>query len=144
MTASQPSSPNSTAEKPSLLEVVKLDEVMPRLKPQIVRWLVTSILLPAAVLQRLLQIPKDGGHNEAILLFTSGSAGEPKGVVLSHRNILGNVSQFRELLDAKKDDAVLASLPFFHSFGSTVTLWYPMIEGVRIVTYPNPLEVAKN
>ena len=46
--------------------------------------------------------------------------------------------------DAKKDDAILASLPFFHSFGSTVTLWYPLIEGVRIVTYPNPLEAAKN
>src|SRR5256885_4961331 len=79
-----------------------------------------------------------------VLLFTSGSYGEPKGVVLSHRNIVGNVSQFRELLDARKEDAILASLPFFHSFGSTVTLWYPLIEGVRIVTYPNPLEVAKN
>src|SRR5207245_4891565 len=48
------------------------------------------------------------------------------------------------LLDARRDDAILASLPFFHSFGSTVTLWYPLIEGVRIVTYPNPLEAAKN
>src|SRR5207245_10980380 len=45
---------------------------------------------------------------------------------------------------AKKDDAILSSLPFFHSFGSTVTLWYPLVEGVCIVTYPNPLEVAKN
>src|SRR4029453_15463434 len=44
----------------------------------------------------------------------------------------------------KKNDAILASLPFFHTFGSTVTLWYPLIEGVRIVTYPNPLEAAKN
>src|SRR5207244_3845565 len=83
-------------------------------------------------------------HREAVLLFTSGSSGEPKGVVLSHRNIVGNVSQFRELLDAKKEDAILASLPFFHSFGSTVTLWYPLVEAVRIVTHPNPLEVAKN
>jgi acyl-[acyl-carrier-protein]-phospholipid O-acyltransferase/long-chain-fatty-acid--[acyl-carrier-protein] ligase len=107
-------------------------------------WWMMSILAPAGLLLRLLQIPKGGGHAEATLLFTSGSTGEPKGVVLSHRNIVGNVSQFRELLDAKKDDAILASLPFFHSFGSTVTLWYPLIEGVRIVTYPNPLEAAKN
>src|SRR6266568_2425098 len=125
-------------------QILKLDELMPRLKPQILFWWMMSILLPARLLLRLLQIPREGGHAEATLLFTSGTTGEPKGVVLSHRNIVGNVSQFRQLLDATKDDAILASLPFFHTFGSTVTLWYPLIEGVRIVTYPNPLEPAKN
>src|SRR5205823_6102131 len=124
--------------------ILKLDELMPRLKSQILFWWMMSIFAPTRLLLRMLEIPKRGGHDEAVLLFTSGSSGDPKGVVLSHRNIVGNVSQFRELLDAKKEDAILASLPFFHSFGSTVTLWYPMIEGVRIVTYPNPLEVAKN
>jgi len=124
--------------------VLKLDEMMPAMKWRILFWWMTSILVPTRLLLRLLQIPKEGGPAEAILLFTSGSTGDPKGVVLSHRNIVGNVSQFRELLDAKKDDAILASLPFFHTFGSTVTLWYPLIEGVRIVTYPNPLEAAKN
>jgi len=124
--------------------MLKLNEIMPRMKRQIFFWWTMSILLPVRLLLRLLQIPKKGGHDEALLLFTSGSSGEPKGVALSHRNIVGNVSQFRELLDAKKEDAILASLPFFHSFGSTVTLWYPLIEGVRIVTYPNPLEAAKN
>src|SRR5439155_7849346 len=120
--------------------VLKLDEVMPKLKAQILFWWMRSIFAPTRLLLRLLQVPKRGGHDEAVLLFTSGSSGEPKGVVLSHRNVVGNVSQFRELLDAKKDDAILASLPFFHSFVSTVILWYPMIEAVRIVTYPNPLE----
>jgi acyl-[acyl-carrier-protein]-phospholipid O-acyltransferase/long-chain-fatty-acid--[acyl-carrier-protein] ligase len=124
--------------------VLKLDELMPGLKSQILFWWMMSILCPKRLLARLLRIPKTGGHAEAILLFTSGSTGEPKGVVLSHRNIVGNVSQFRDLLDAKSDDAILGSLPFFHSFGCTVTLWYPLIEGVRIVTYPNPLEAAKN
>src|SRR5216110_1151148 len=117
---------------------------MPRIKRQIVlRWIV-SIVFPARLLLRLLKIPKKGGHTEAVLLFTSGTTGEPKGVVISHRNVVGNVSQFRQLLDATKHDAILASLPFFHTFGSTVTLWYPLIEGVRIVSYPNPLEAAKN
>jgi len=123
--------------------VLKLDELMPRSKRQIILWWTLSILLPARLIVRLLKIPK-GGHAEATLLFTSGSTGEPKGVVLSHRNIIGNVSQFCELLDLKKGDGILASLPFFHSFGSTVTLWYPLIEGVPIVTYPNPLDAAKN
>ena len=123
--------------------VLKLDELMPRMKRQIIFWWLISILLPTRLLLQLLQIPKEGGHTEAVLLFTSGTTGEPKGVVVSHRNVVGNVSQFRQLLDAKKNDAILASLPFFHTFGSTVTLWYPLIEGVRIVTYPNPLEAAR-
>jgi acyl-[acyl-carrier-protein]-phospholipid O-acyltransferase/long-chain-fatty-acid--[acyl-carrier-protein] ligase len=124
--------------------VLKLDELMPCLKAQILLWWMMAIFCPTRLLLRLLQIPKNGGHAEASLLFTSGSTGDPKGAVLSHRNIVGNVSQFREMLDATKNDAILASLPFFHSFGSTVTLWYPLMEGVRIVTYPSPLEVAKN
>src|SRR6201993_3884273 len=123
--------------------VLKLEELIPRLKRQIVFWWIVSVLVPARLLLRLLQIPKEGGHREAVLLFTSGTTGEPKGVVISHRNVVGNVSQFRQLLDARETDAVLASLPFFHTFGSTVTLWYPLIEGVRIVTYPNPLDAAK-
>src|SRR6266403_774551 len=121
--------------------ILKLDELLPRMKRQIVFWWIMS-LLPARLLLGILQIPKKGGHREAVLLFTSGTTGEPKGVVVSHRNVVGNVSQFRALLDAKKTDAILASLPFFHTFGSTVTLWYPLIEGVRIVTYPNPLDAA--
>src|SRR5438094_8911257 len=123
--------------------VLELDELMPRLKRQIIFWWIMSVLLPARLLLRLLNVPKIGGHADAILLFTSGTTGEPKGAVMSHRNVVGNVSQFRQLLDAKKNDAILASLPFFHTFGSTVTLWYPLIEGVRIVTYPNPLEAAR-
>jgi acyl-[acyl-carrier-protein]-phospholipid O-acyltransferase / long-chain-fatty-acid--[acyl-carrier-protein] ligase len=124
--------------------LVKMDELMPRLKPQILFWWLAAIVVPAFLLLRILRVPRKGGHTEATLLFTSGSTGEPKGVVLSHRNLLGNVSQFTELLDARKDDAILASLPFFHSFGATVTLWYPLVEGVRIVAYPNPLEAMKN
>ena len=125
-------------------EILKLDQLLPQLKAQILFWWMMSIFVPGFLLRRWLQVPKRGGHDEAVLLFTSGSSGEPKGVVLSHRNIVGNVSQFRELLDAKKEDAILASLPFFHSFGCTVTLWFPLMEGIRIVTYPTPLEVAKN
>ncbi|HEY6070318.1 MAG TPA: AMP-binding protein, partial [Chthoniobacterales bacterium] len=124
--------------------VLKMEQLLPQLKPKILFWWMMSIFCPTPLLLRLLQVPQKGGHAEASLLFTSGSTGDPKGAVLSHRNIVGNVSQFTELLDATKKDAILASLPFFHSFGSTVTLWYPLIEGVRIVTYPTPLEVAKN
>ncbi len=123
--------------------VVQLDELLPDLKAKIFLWWIGAVILPAAWLIRLLNIPREGDRAEAVLLFTSGSSGDPKGVVLSHRNLVGNVSQFRVLLDATRDDSILASLPFFHSFGCTVTLWFPLIEGVRIVTYPNPLETGK-
>src|SRR6266581_824816 len=97
--------------------ILKLDDLVPRMKRQIIFWWIISLLVPARLLLRLLQIPKKGGHAEALLLFTSGTTGEPKGVVIGHRNVVGNVSQFRQLLDATKEDAILASLPFFHTFG---------------------------
>jgi acyl-[acyl-carrier-protein]-phospholipid O-acyltransferase/long-chain-fatty-acid--[acyl-carrier-protein] ligase len=124
-------------------KVIYLDEILPKTKSAIVGWWLLGLVTPAGLLARLLKLPRVGDREEAVLLFTSGSSGKPKGVALTHRNILGNVSQFAVMLDAKQDDAMLASLPFFHSFGCTVTLWYPLIEGVRIASYPNPLEAGK-
>jgi acyl-[acyl-carrier-protein]-phospholipid O-acyltransferase/long-chain-fatty-acid--[acyl-carrier-protein] ligase len=124
--------------------IVLLDELLPKLKTRVLFWWVASLLLPHRLLSHWLGLPDKGGHEEAVLLFTSGSSGEPKGVILSHHNIVGNVTQFTVMLDAGPDDIILASLPFFHSFGCTVTLWYPLIEGTPIVTYPSPLETSKN
>ena len=98
-------------------------------------------ILPARLLAALLRVPRTGGREEAALLFTSGSAGEPKGVALTHRNILGNVGQVAAVGFIHETDTMLASLPVFHSFGFTVTLWYPVLRGVRMVTVPSPLEV---
>ena len=123
--------------------VIHLDEALPPMKKNILVWWIGAIVLPRALLARILKLPRVGDHAEAILLFTSGSSGQPKGVVLSHRNILSNVAQFAVALDAKKSDLLLASLPFFHSFGCTVTLFYPVIESVRVLTYPSPLETKK-
>lgn len=124
-------------------DLVFLDRVLPGLKAKIVLWLGLSKIFSPGLLASMLGIPKKGGSEEAVLLFTSGSSGEPKGVVLSHRNVLANVNQFGSRIDLKSTDKVLGCLPLFHSFGSTVTMWYPMIEGVSVVTYPSPLETAK-
>jgi acyl-[acyl-carrier-protein]-phospholipid O-acyltransferase/long-chain-fatty-acid--[acyl-carrier-protein] ligase len=124
-------------------QIIYLDEILPEMKRAIAGWWLLGLVMPAGMLAQLLRIPRVGDRAEAILLFTSGSSGKPKGVALTHRNILANVSQFAVMLDAKKDDVLLASLPFFHSFGCTVTLWYPLIEGVRTASYPNPLEAGK-
>ncbi len=124
-------------------KVISLDALLPTMKREIFLWWMAALFLPAGVLIKMLGVDREGGAEEAVLLFTSGSSGDPKGVVLSHRNLVGNVSQFRELIGATNEDVILASLPFFHSFGCTVTLWFPLIEGVQIATYPNPLEAGK-
>ena len=124
-------------------ELIHLDEALPPMKKQILLWWIAALVVPRALLARMMKLPREGDHAEAVLLFTSGSSGKPKGVVLSHRNILSNVAQFAVALDARKNDLLLASLPFFHSFGCTVTLFYPLIESIRALTYPNPLEAKK-
>jgi acyl-[acyl-carrier-protein]-phospholipid O-acyltransferase/long-chain-fatty-acid--[acyl-carrier-protein] ligase len=124
-------------------EVVYLDDALPPMKKKILLWWIAALFVPRGILAGMMKLPSVGDHDEAVLLFTSGSSGKPKGVVLSHRNILGNVAQFAVALDARKTDLLLASLPFFHSFGCTVTLFYPLFESVRALTYPNPLEAKK-
>ncbi len=123
--------------------VAHLDEVLPKLKREIIAWRIVVAITPAFLLARMLGIPRVGDRGEGFLLFTSGSSGTPKGVPLTHRNLLGNVHQFAEMLNLDRSDAVLGSLPFFHSFGATVTILFPMMHGVRLVTYPNPLDVVK-
>ena len=123
--------------------ILFIEKILPPLKKKIILWFIALKFFSPKRLASMLGITKDGGDQEAVLLFTSGSSGNPKGVVLTHRNILANVSQFGSRLDLSNEDKVLGCLPLFHSFGSTVTLWYPMLEGVDLVTYPSPLDPPK-
>lgn len=128
---------------PPMKQLILIERLLPKMKASIVKWLVLSKILPAAVLAAVLGVSKKGGRKEALLLFTSGSSGEPKGVALTHRNIIANVMQFGSRLGMKSTDSILGCLPLFHSFGCTVTLWFPIIYGLHLVTYPTPLEVKK-
>lgn len=124
-------------------QLILIERIMPNLKPSVIKWGLLAKLLPASVLASLLGLPRDGGDAEATLLFTSGSSGEPKGVILSHRNLLANVTQFSQRINLGPGDTVLGCLPLFHSFGCTVTLWWVLLDGIGLVTYPSPMEVPK-
>jgi len=80
----------------------------------------------------------------AVILFSSGSEGEPKGVMLSHRNILANVKQVAKILDANPDDVILANLPIFHSFGLTACQFLPLLERIKVVCHTDPTDVVAN
>ena len=77
--------------------------------------------------------------NTAVMLFTSGSEGVPKGVVLSHANILANCEQFLKAEKIDETRAIFNALPTFHSFGMTVGLVAPVVVGMRTYFYPSPL-----
>jgi acyl-[acyl-carrier-protein]-phospholipid O-acyltransferase/long-chain-fatty-acid--[acyl-carrier-protein] ligase len=124
-------------------DLIFIERVLPTIRKKIVKWAILGKLLPTRTIAKLLGLGKRRGNDEAILLFTSGSSGEPKGVPLSHRNILANVCQFTSPLELPRGSRILGCLPLFHSFGCTVTLWYPVIEGIDLVTYPSPLEVKR-
>lgn len=81
------------------------------------------------------------GHPEkpAVLLFTSGTEGKPKGVLLSHQAILSNVAQIRAVIEFSVDDKFLAALPLFHCFGLTAGAILPVLSGTHTFLYPSPL-----
>jgi acyl-[acyl-carrier-protein]-phospholipid O-acyltransferase/long-chain-fatty-acid--[acyl-carrier-protein] ligase len=83
-----------------------------------------------------------GDHLDATatIIFTSGSTGDPKGVVLSHRNVLSNVHQMNTHIDLLPEEVVLGILPFFHSFGFTITIWTVLCLGKKAVYHFNPLD----
>src|SRR5262245_60383863 len=100
---------------------------------------VAAAVLPAAALNRLFVREKDV-DSLATVIFSSGSTGIPKGVMLSHRNVRANIDAAMKVFELGGSDVMLGVLPFFHSFGFTVTLWLPLLCGFAAVYHPNPMD----
>ncbi len=99
-----------------------------------------ALLLPGFVLRRWL-VPRNLKLDSlATIIFSSGSTGLPKGVMLSHRNIVSNIEGSQQAMSINRDDCLLGILPFFHSFGFMAGLWLPLISGCAIAFHTNPLE----
>lgn len=104
-----------------------------------IRALLKALFAPISALYPVRHISPD---DPATTIFSSGSTGEPKGIILSHHNILSNIDSFNMVLRLSKHDRICGVLPFFHSFGFTVTLWAPLALGLQACYHPNPIDGA--
>lgn len=116
------------------VRLIYLEDLRERLTLVDKLWLMLwALRFPRAVAHSL------SAETPAVVLFTSGSEGKPKGVVLSHRAILANVAQIRAVVDFSVDDKILNALPLFHSFGLTAGGLLPLLSGASVFLYPSPL-----
>lgn len=103
--------------------------------------LLAAKLLPARMLEWFLGVPESAKLDDtATVIFSSGSTGAPKGVILSHFNLASNVEQLEQVFHLHDGDRILGMLPFFHSFGFTGTLCLPPLTGIGVVFHPSPLD----
>jgi acyl-[acyl-carrier-protein]-phospholipid O-acyltransferase/long-chain-fatty-acid--[acyl-carrier-protein] ligase len=96
-------------------------------------------VLPAAILARI-HATESGPDDVATVIFSSGSTGVPKGVMLTHRNILSNTDSAMQVFKLTDADVMIGVLPFFHAFGFTATLWLPLVNAFGVAYHPNPMD----
>jgi acyl-[acyl-carrier-protein]-phospholipid O-acyltransferase / long-chain-fatty-acid--[acyl-carrier-protein] ligase len=104
--------------------------------------LIFAWTLPYRLLKAALGAVRRTDEDLGTVIFSSGSTGDPKGVMLTHRNIQANIRQVTQVFMLGGNDKVLGILPFFHSFGFTIGLWLPAVHGIGVVFHPNPLDAT--
>ena len=131
----------SKAKLEKMEGMVFLEDVLPQLSSvQKIGAALTAFLLPSRLLQRLFHVKAHSPDSLATVIFSSGSTGEPKGIMLSHHNVLSNVEGIDQLFDTHHADRIMGVLPLFHSFGFTGTVWLPLLSGFGAVYHTNPLD----
>jgi acyl-[acyl-carrier-protein]-phospholipid O-acyltransferase / long-chain-fatty-acid--[acyl-carrier-protein] ligase len=115
------------------VQILYLEDFKTALGPLDKLWVLWKLLRPRSLLKG--RSPWD----PAVILYTSGSEGKPKGVVHSHDSILANVTQVRAISDFMPQDRFMVALPIFHSFGFTCGVVLPLVAGCRVFLYPSPL-----
>jgi acyl-[acyl-carrier-protein]-phospholipid O-acyltransferase/long-chain-fatty-acid--[acyl-carrier-protein] ligase len=127
------------------VKIIDLEDIAPRVtKFRKISTFLSILLSPGWFMEYVvLGLGKHKPDDLATIIFSSGSTGDPKGVMLSHANIAGNLDSVLHSIDPMPKDRLLAVLPFFHSFGYTVALWLPLIVGASAVLYPDPRQAKE-
>ena len=121
--------------------MVLIEDILMRAgKPAQLRALLAARFLPVGWLSRSGRSSAAPADSLATVIFSSGSTGVPKGVMLSHYNVIANIEAIAQLFWIGSQDRIVGVLPFFHSFGFTVTIWFPLISGCGVVYHPNPTD----
>ena len=125
----------------SLDGLILLEDVMPGISgfDKLVA-LLKARLLPVSMLGCSDSFSAD---SVATVIFSSGSTGEPKGVMLTHHNIMSNIEALRMVFRVDLNDNICSALPFFHFLGFTATLWFPLVSGFSVVYHNNPMDGEK-
>lgn len=116
------------------VEIIYLEDLRKRFN-----WLDKLWLFGFALWCPRLASTKTQPTDAAVVLFTSGSEGKPKGVVHTHQSILANIAQIKSVIDFSIEDKVMMVLPLFHAFGFTCGAIMPLVAGSRLLLYPSPL-----
>jgi acyl-[acyl-carrier-protein]-phospholipid O-acyltransferase/long-chain-fatty-acid--[acyl-carrier-protein] ligase len=126
-------------DKKSLSGAIFIEDILTSVTPpQKRRALLRALFMPRV---RLAHCGSNfNADDTAVILFSSGSSGRPKGVELSHHNILSNLEGALAIFRVYKDDRLCGVLPLFHAFGLSFTLWVPIVAGVGTSFTPNPLD----
>lgn len=126
---------------PRLDGMIFLEDIIPAIsgREKLVA-LLKARLYPAPLVCRAKGFHAD---RSATVIFSSGSTGEPKGVMLSHHNIMSNIEALRMVFKVDLNDNICSALPFFHSLGFTATLWFPLTSGFSSAYHTNPMEGEK-
>ena len=132
-------------ELPEDVTAIYLEDVLDSItKWQRIRTFLMVLLVPAWFIDHLvLGLYRHRVDDPLTIVFSSGSTGEPKGIVLSHRNIGHNVQAAVHTIGIEPTDRLFAILPFFHSFGYTVCLWAPLVAGCTAIYFPDPRQAKE-